>query len=72
MSLIKYILLGLISLSIVNGQGTMNSFGLGHYSFNQGITSAGNGLNFLVPSFQRNVSLVNPSTWHNLQYTYLS
>ncbi|MBT3606617.1 MAG: hypothetical protein HN815_04100 [Candidatus Marinimicrobia bacterium] len=50
----------------------MNGFGLGHFYENQGITSAGNGLNSLVPGFQSNVSLSNPSTWHHLKYTHLS
>ena len=54
------------------GQGTRNGFGLGHFYENQGITSAGNGLNSLVPGFQSNVSLSNPSTWHHLKYTHLS
>jgi len=59
-------------LSLLVGQGTMNGFGLGHFYENQGITSAGNGLNSLVPGFQSNVSLSNPSTWHHLKYTHLS
>ena len=59
-------------LSLLMGQGTMNGFGLGHFYENQGITSAGNGLNSLVPGFQSNVSLSNPSTWHHLKYTHLS
>ncbi len=59
-------------LSLLVGQGTMNGFGLGHFYENQGTTSAGNGLNSLVPGFQSNVSLSNPSTWHHLKYTHLS
>ena len=59
-------------LSLLVGQGKMNGFGLGHFYENQGITSAGNGLNSLVPGFQSNVSLSNPSTWHHLKYTHLS
>ena len=62
----------IICLSLLVGQGTMNGFGLGHFYENQGITSAGNGLNSLVPGFQSNVSLSNPSTWHHLKYTHLS
>jgi len=59
-------------LSLLVGQGTMNGFGLGHYYENQGIISAGNGLNSLVPGFQSDVSLSNPSTWHHLKFTHLS
>ena len=62
----------ILCLSFLVGQGTMNGFGLGHYYDNQGITNAGNGLNSLVPGFQSNVSLSNPSTWHHLKYTHLS
>ena len=62
----------ILFLSLLVGQGTMNGFGLGHFYENQGITSAGNGLNSLVPGFQSNVSLSNPSTWHHLKYTHLS
>ena len=62
----------ILYLSLLVGQGTMNGFGLGHFYENQGITSAGNGLNSLVPGFQSNVSLSNPSTWHHLKFTHLS
>ena len=61
----------ILCLSLLVGQGTMNGFGLGHFYENQGITSAGNGLNDLVPTFQSNVSLSNPSTWHHLKFTHL-
>ena len=69
---IKKIIPLILCLSFLVGQGTMNGFGLGHFYENQGITSAGNGLNSLVPGFQSNVSLSNPSTWHHLKYTHLS
>jgi len=62
----------ILCLSLSVGQGTMNGFGLGHFYNNQGITSAGNGLNSLVPGFKSNVSLSNPSTWHHLKFTHLS
>ena len=62
----------ILCLSLLMGQGTMNGFGLGHFYENQGITSAGNGLNSLVPGFQSDVSLSNPSTWHHLKFTHLS
>ena len=59
-------------LSIGLAQGRMNAFGLGHYYHNQGIRNAADGITDLTPSFQDNVSLSNPSTWHNLDFTYLS
>ena len=69
---IKKFIPSILCLSLLVGQGTMNGFGLGHFYENQGITSAGNGLNSLVPGFQSNVSLSNPSTWHHLKFTHLS
>jgi hypothetical protein len=69
---IKKIIPLIFCLSLLVGQGTMNGFGLGHFYENQGITSAGNGLNSLVPGFQSDVSLSNPSTWHHLKFTHLS
>ncbi|MBT3519261.1 MAG: hypothetical protein HN469_07320, partial [Candidatus Marinimicrobia bacterium] len=69
---IKKILFLIFIVSVVFTQGTMNSFGLGHFYDNQGIASAGNGLSVLSPSFQMDVSLTNPSTWENLDYTFLS
>lgn len=69
---IKKIIFSIFIVSVVFTQGTMNSFGLGHFYDNQGIASAGNGLSVLSPSFQMDVSLTNPSTWENLDYTFLS
>ena len=68
----KNIIQLLVILSLASGQGRMNGFGLGHLYSNQGIVSAGNGVTLLSPSFQRGVSLSNPSTWHNLKFTFLS
>lgn len=72
MPLIKPVIYSLLASSLILGQGTMNAFGLGHFYNNQGIGSAGNGVNDLAPSFQSNVSLANPSTWHHLKFTHLS
>ena len=69
---IKFIFITLIGLSLSFGQGYLNGFGFGHYYHNQGISSAGTGINRLIPSFQEDVSLLNPATWHNLKYTHLS
>ena len=53
-------------------QGKMNAYGLGHFYSNQGNESSQNILLNLAPSFKSNVSLSNPSTWHNLKYSFLS
>ena len=50
----------------------MNGFGIGHYSSYQGIGNAVDGMTELTPAFQKEVSLSNPSTWHNLKFAYLS
>ena len=62
----------LFILSLASGQGRMNGYGLGHFYANQGVVNAGNGAGLLSPSFQKGVSLTNPSTWHNLKFTFLS
>ena len=69
---IKIIIITIFAFSFSFGQGYLNGFGFGHFYHNQGISSAGNGINRLTPSFQENVSLLNPATWHNLEFTHLS
>ena len=54
------------------GQGPMNGYGLGNiqtwrFPSQGGMASLG-----LIPSFHKGVSLMNPSTWPQLKYTYLS
>jgi len=65
-----FIIVALISLGI--SQGRMNGIGVGHFYKYQGIQNALSGAVELAPSFQNNVSLTNPSTWHNLKFAYLS
>ena len=50
----------------------MNALGVGHYYHNQGLNNAMDGIIELSPSFKSKVSLSNPSTWHNLKFTFLS
>jgi hypothetical protein len=50
----------------------MNGYGYGMFSQNNESASLGAGSIGLVPSFQNNVSLSNPSTWHNMPFTFLS
>ena len=65
-----FIILTLVSSGI--SQGRMNGIGVGHFNKYQGIQNALSGAVELAPSFQKNVSLTNPSTWHNLKFAYLS
>ena len=65
-----FIIVALVSLGI--SQGRMNGIGVGHFNKYQGVQNALSGAVELAPSFQNNVSLTNPSTWHNLKFAYLS
>ena len=62
----------IILISGLLGQSTMNGYGYGMFSQNNESASLGSGSIGLVPSFQNNVSLSNPSTWHNMSFTFLS
>ena len=50
----------------------MNAIGLGKFCSNQGANNAMDGISLLSPSVSKNVNFSNPSTWHNLKFTYLS
>ena len=54
------------------GQGITNGFGLGSFLTFNGSINATAGLTELAPSFQKEVSLTNPTTWQDLKFTYLS
>ena len=69
---IKVLLSVSITASICNSQGKMNAFGIGNYYHNQGAFSPIDASSELAPTFNKTVSLSNPSTWHNLKFTYLS
>tara|TARA_Y100001934_G_C12356537_1_gene778502 strand:+ start:1201 stop:2478 length:1278 start_codon:yes stop_codon:yes gene_type:complete len=62
----------ILVISFCFSQGRMNAFGIGHYYYNQGAKNAMDGVSELSPSFQNNISLSNPSTWHELKFTFLS
>ena len=65
-----FILITFVSSGI--SQGRMNGIGIGHFNKYQGLKNAVGGAVELAPSFQKDVSLTNPSTWHNLKFAYLS
>ena len=69
---IKIIWLLFIFCSLGFSQGYMNAIGLGKFYSNQGIKNAVDGICLLSPSVSKNVNFSNPSTWHNLKFTYLS
>jgi len=69
---IKIIWFPFIFCSLSFSQGYMNAIGLGKFYSNQGIKNAADGICFLSPSVLKNVNFSNPSTWHNLKFTYLS
>jgi len=64
--------LTLFFISFIFCQGYMNAIGLGKFYSNQGVYNAMDGVNTLAPSILKNVNFSNPSTWHNLKFTYLS
>ena len=69
---IRIVKLILIFVSFCFSQGYMNAIGLGKFYSNQGVYNAMDGVNILSPSILKDVNFSNPSTWHNLKFTYLS
>ena len=72
MLLPKKLILGTFLFSLLFGQGPLNSFGIGNHQKWSSPSQGGIGSIGLVPSFQNQVSLSNPATWSNLNYTHLS
>lgn len=69
---IKLIYILIFFFNFVSSQGVINGYGLGSYSSFDGPINATTGLTELVPSFQKGVSISNPTTWKELKFTYLS
>ena len=72
MSNLKFLIISINLISVVYTQGMMNGYGIGSLFESQGSINGSNGLSKLSPSFMDNVSISNPSTWQNMDYTYLS
>ena len=72
MFLLKKIIQIYFLVSFVLAQGPTNSFGIGSIQKWNSPSQSGIGSIGLVPSFQNNVSLLNPVTWSNLKFTHLS
>ena len=69
--LVRKVILVFIISSQVFCQSIISGYGYGASSFANDSSSFGSS-NTIVPSFKDNVSFSNPSTWHNLLFTYLS
>ena len=64
-------LLALFFISTLFSQNSMSGYGYGSSLENTDASSSGVS-NRLLPSFKSNVSLSNPSSWHELLFTYLN
>ena len=56
----------------MNGQSILNGYGFGLKTEYYDASSMALSSYGLTPSFNQNVSIQNPSTWHHLRYTYFS
>ena len=65
------IIVPVVLIGLISAQSLMNSYGLGRLNSNYGTAALGNGSGYLTPSFSEGVSLGNPATWENLNYTYI-
>ena len=61
----------LLFVSCAMSQNSMSGYGFGSSVDNSEASSVGVS-NELMPSFKTNVSMSNPSTWHNLLFSYLN
>jgi len=66
--LARKIISTLIISSFVFSQNSMSGYGYGNTSYSNEFSLS----NTILPSFKENISLSNPSTWHNLLFTYIS
>jgi len=66
--LARKIISTLIISSFVFSQNSMSGYGYGSTSYSNELSLS----NTILPSFKENISLSNPSTWHNLLFTYIS
>ena len=64
----KYFFLSLMMTNLY-GQGIINGFGLGQLHRYSGPNRAGQGIQLLAPSYKKDVSLSNPTTWPKLKFT---
>ena len=68
----KYIKIFILIASLSYGQDVYSAYGVGELTFAPNAAVVGIGSSGLMPSFQENISLSNPSTWLGIPFAYLS
>lgn len=61
-----------IFMSIIHGQSSLNALGYGNFSNKFHASSISIGSSGVLSTFKENISLHNPSTWHNLPFAVLT
>lgn len=68
----KIIILTVLLSSALFSQSLLNGYGFGKKADSYDASSLGISSTGLLPSFKKDVSLLNPSTWENLAFTYFT
>ena len=68
----RYTKIFLIITSLCYGQDVYSAYGVGELTFAPNAAVMGIGSNGLMPSFQKHISLSNPSTWLRIPFAYVS
>ena len=68
----KYTKTFILIASLCYGQDVYSAYGVGELTFAPNAAVMGIGSSGLMPSFQENISLSNPSTWLEIPFAYLS
>jgi len=68
----KYYQLLIILFSFIYAQDVYSAYGVGEMFLSHNASVIGTGSIGLMPNFQRDVSLSNPSTWTNMPFAYVS
>lgn len=72
MSNYKFLIISLFIVSTIYGQELINAYGIGFRNNTSDASTLSLSSSGIIPSFRDDVGLQNPSTWHNLNYTYFS
>jgi len=68
----KHVIATLLVTTSLIAQTILNGYGLGMKNYYHEASTLSLSSSGLIPSFNKNISLSNPSTWHNLNYTYFT
>lgn len=68
----KQVIAALLVISNLFAQTILNGYGLGMKNYYHEASTLSLSSSGLIPSFNKDISLSNPSTWHNLNYTYFT